>query len=118
VAGDLVYFWLSLPDAEKAKTFYGGLFGWEFEPGNAPEGWNVEGSTPPGGLHGGQSEPRANVCFEVDDLDAGMAKVRELGGEADDPQPTEAGRFSICRDDQGFEFCIWAAQAPAGGGAR
>jgi predicted enzyme related to lactoylglutathione lyase len=114
-AGDLVYFWLSTRDAEKAKQFYGGLLGWRFSEGNAPGGWNVEGSTPPGGLHGGGGEARANVCFEVDDLEAGMEKVRELGGEAGEPQPTEAGRFSICRDDQGFEFCIWAA---SGGGAR
>jgi len=106
--GDLVYFWLSLPDSERAKAFYGGLLGWEFSPGNAPDSWNVEGSTPPGGLHGGQDEPRANVCFEVGDLEAATAKVRDLGGEADEPQPTEAGRFSVCRDDLGFEFCVWA----------
>ena len=95
-AGDLVYFWLSTPDSEKAKSFYGGLLGWKFSEGNAPDGWNVEGPGTPGGLHGGEDQPRANVCFEVDDLDAGMEKVRELGGEADQPQPTEAGRFSIC----------------------
>ncbi len=106
--GDLVYFWFSLPDSEKAKSFYGGLLGWEFSPGNAPDGWNVEGSSPPGGLHGGQDDARANVCFEVDELEASMAKVRELGGEADEPQPTDGGRFSTCRDDQGFEFCVWA----------
>jgi predicted enzyme related to lactoylglutathione lyase len=110
VAGELVYFWLSLPDAEKAKEFYGGLLGWRFSPGNAPEGWNVEGSTPPGGLHGSEEQARANLCFGVDNLESGMAKVRELGGESDEPQPTEGGRFSICRDDQGFEFCIWAAE--------
>jgi predicted enzyme related to lactoylglutathione lyase len=108
VAGDLVYFWFSLSDAEKAKRFYGELFGWRFTPGNAPEGWNVEGASPPGGLHGGAAESRVNVCFEVDDLSRAMGKVRELGGEADEPQPTDQGSFSICRDDQGFEFCIWA----------
>jgi predicted enzyme related to lactoylglutathione lyase len=111
--GDLVYFWLSLADAEKAKSFYGELLGWRFSSGNAPEGWNVEGMSPPGGLHGGSREPKANLCFEVDELEVAMEKVRSLGGEAEEPQPTEAGRFSICRDDQGYEFCIWAAnQAP------
>ena len=106
--GDVVYFWLSVPDSKKAKQFYGGLFGWEFSPGNAPDGWNIEGPQTPGGLHGGESEMRANLCFEVDDLEAGMGKVRELGGEADDPVATDGGHFSLCRDDQGFEFCIWA----------
>jgi predicted enzyme related to lactoylglutathione lyase len=110
VAGDLVYFWLSLPDTERAKAFYGGLLGWQFSPGNAPDGWNVEGSSTPAGLGRAEGEARANLCFEVDDLEAGMAKVRELGGEADEPQPTEGGRFSICRDDQGLELCIWAGE--------
>ena len=77
--GDLVYFWLSLADAEKAKSFYGELLGWRFSPGNAPEGWNVEGMSPPGGLHGGNQEPKANLCFEVDELEAAMEKVRSLG---------------------------------------
>ena len=108
--GDLTYFWLSVADAERAKGFYGELFGWRFAPGNAPRGWNIEGSNPPGGLHGGASEARANVCFEVDDLEAAMERVRSLGGESGDPQPTEAGRFSVCRDDQGYEFCVWAAE--------
>lgn len=115
MAGELVYFWISLPDAERAKTFYGGLFGWEFTPGDAPEGWNIEGSTPPGGLHGGEDERKVNVCFEVENLEAGMGKVRQLGGETADPQPTDGGRFSLCRDDQGFEFCIWSAGSAGAG---
>jgi predicted enzyme related to lactoylglutathione lyase len=111
--GDLTYFWLSLADAEKAKGFYSELLGWRFSPGNAPEGWNIEESSPPGGLHGGASEPKANLCFEVDELEPAMEKVRSLGGEAGEPQPTEGGRFSICRDDQGYEFCVWAADRAA-----
>ncbi len=107
--GDLVYFWLTLGDAEKAKAFYGDLLGWEFSGGNAPDGWNVENTTPPGGLHGGNEEFRANVCFEVDDLEAARKRVEELGGDAGEPQPTEAGKFSLCKDDQGAEFCIWSA---------
>lgn len=31
-----------------------------------------------------------------------------LGGEFGKPQPTDGGHFSDCRDDQGFEFGIWA----------
>src|SRR5512133_240036 len=110
MAGDLVYFWLSLPDAEKAKAFYGELLGWGFSPGNSADGWNVEGSNVPGGMHGGDEARKANLCFGVDDLEVAMERVRELGGEAGEPEPTEAGRYSICRDDQGFEFCIWAPE--------
>jgi predicted enzyme related to lactoylglutathione lyase len=53
------------------------------------------------------------LYFMVDDLEAAVARVRELGGEADEPQPTEGGRFSSCRDDQGARFGIWA---PGAGG--
>ena len=29
MAGELVYFWIPVPDAERAQAFYGGLFGWD-----------------------------------------------------------------------------------------
>jgi predicted enzyme related to lactoylglutathione lyase len=47
----------------------------------------------------------------VDDLDAAEQRVRELGGEADEPQPTSGGHFSRCRDDQGANFGLWAPDA-------
>ena len=108
MAGDLVYYWLSTADGERAKAFYGGLLGWEFSTGNVPGGFSITNSSPPGGLHGGGEGSGFQVCFSVDDLEAAMTKVRELGGEAGDPQDTEAGAYSLCRDDQGTDFCIWA----------
>jgi predicted enzyme related to lactoylglutathione lyase len=48
------------------------------------------------------------VYFEVDDLEAAVARVRELGGEAGEPQSTEVGHYSVCTDDQGVEFGIFA----------
>jgi predicted enzyme related to lactoylglutathione lyase len=56
-------------------------------------------------------EGAAELYFMVDDLEAAMEGVRELGGEADEPQPTEGGRYSRCRDDQGASFGIWAPGA-------
>jgi len=107
MSGEIVYFVLRVADADRAQAFYGGVFGWKFSPGNVPGGFNIEGSTPPGGLHGG-GEGGKELYFQVDDLEAAMEKVRELGGEADDPQPTPEGRYSRCRDDQGNDFGIWA----------
>ncbi len=47
----------------------------------------------------------------VDDVDAAMTRVRELGGEAHELGPDAAadmrerfGRFALCRDDQGSSF--------------
>jgi uncharacterized protein len=110
VAGDLVYFVIPAADAERGRSFYGDLFGWRFTPGSAPGGFNIEGPTPPGGLFGGGEGSRPQVYFDVDEIDAAVARVRELGGEAEEPQEIESGRMSLCRDDQGTEFGLWTAQ--------
>jgi len=108
VSGDLVYFQINVEDGDKAKAFYGGLFGWEIEPGNVPGGFQFAGPTPPGGgFGGGATDPRPLVYFDVDDLEAGIERVRELGGEPGEPQQAGVGRFSVCRDDQGVEFGIF-----------
>jgi uncharacterized protein len=109
-AGDLVYFMIPVPDGDRAQAFYGGLFGWEFSPGNVPGGFNIENSTPPGGLYGGGKGNAPVVWFEVEDIETGIARVRELGGEADEPQDIASGRMVSCRDDQGTDFNLWAGR--------
>ena len=113
MAGDLVYFVIPVGDGERAQAFYGDLFGWGFEPGNVPGGYQITGSTPPGGLYGGGEGSRPLVYFSVDDIQAATARVRELGGEADEPQQIASGWMADCRDDQGTHFSLWAP--PSGG---
>lgn len=110
MTGDPVYFYFGTADAEKAKRFFGELLGWEFSPGNAPNGFNITNAEPPGGLFGGGEIENGGfrMYFRVNDLEAAMARVGELGGKAGEPQPTDSGHFSDCTDDQGFEFGIWA----------
>jgi uncharacterized protein len=108
MAGDLVYFVVSVPDAERGKAFYGELFGWEFVPGNVQGGFQVSNSQPPGGLFGGGENRSPQVWFAVDDLEAALAKVTDLGGEAGEPEEIESGFMASCRDDQGSEFNLWA----------
>jgi predicted enzyme related to lactoylglutathione lyase len=110
MAGDLVYFWIPVPDGEAAKRFYGELLGWEFGEGSHPEGSQITNSKPPGGISGAaDSASHPQVVFQVDDLEVAMAKVRDLGGEAGEPQPGGEGRSVECRDDQGTSFHLWAA---------
>ena len=42
------------------------------------------------------------VYFDVDDINAGVARVKELGGEASDSMPVPSmGWFATCSDSQG-----------------
>jgi uncharacterized protein len=107
--GELSFFELGVGDADRARDFYGSLFGWEF----VDEGGGATIETPnvPGGLHGGDAGASPYVFFRVEDLDAAQARVRELGGEVAGPAGTEDadaaarfGRFVLCKDDQGSSF--------------
>jgi uncharacterized protein len=95
---------LGVPDARQAKSFYGELFGWSFETTGGENAWIVTGGVR-GGLHGEDEASNIVVYFRVDDIEAAVTRVRELGGEAADPSPAGiGGRFTSCRDDQGVEF--------------
>ncbi|MGH2984640.1 MAG: VOC family protein [Solirubrobacterales bacterium] len=108
MAGDLVYFWIPVPDGERAQKFYSEVLGWEFGPGSHPEGSQITNTEPHGGISGGSEASHPQVCFMVDDLETAIDKVRELGGEAGEPRPGGEGRSVECRDDQGTSFHLWA----------
>lgn len=107
MTGTLSYFEIPVADADRGRAFYGGLFGWRFQPGNLPGYSMIDGSTPLGGLSGGEPGGAPRVFFTVPDVDAGAERVRALGGEADDPVTVPSGRFARCRDDQGTPFTLW-----------
>jgi len=103
--GAPAFFEIGVPDAARARTFYGTLFGWTFHTTSGEQAW-IETPTVRGGVHDGDEDRRIELYFSVPDLDAAVARVRELGGTADDPGPAEPGfgRFTSCRDDQGTRF--------------
>ena len=54
------------------------------------------------------------VYFDTDDIDASIAKVRELGGSADDKQPVpQQGWFAGCKDTEGNAFSLWQSDSNA-----
>jgi predicted enzyme related to lactoylglutathione lyase len=105
VASEVSYIEIGAGDAGKARAFLGELFGWDFHVmGTGPEGWFQTPSLK-AGVHGNDADPGILVFFSVPDLEAAIAKTRELGGEAGDPTDEPGfGRFSICRDPQGIRF--------------
>lgn len=106
MAGYVSHFELGRADPERARAFYGGLLGWKLSPFG--EGYAIDTPGSRGGLHraGDGEEPGCTVYFAVADIEAAVARVRELGGEASDPTDVEPtfGRFAHCRDDQGAAF--------------
>jgi predicted enzyme related to lactoylglutathione lyase len=111
MAGELAFFELGVEDHEKGRVFYGGLFGWELTPGPSGHGWVIGSAGVRGGMHGGDKGSAPYVFFAVDDMDAAVAKVRELGGtvedmdvEGDEASQQRFGRLKLCRDDQGSSF--------------
>ena len=111
MAGEPAFIELGVGDPQRGKAFYGGLFGWSFEPGPSGEGFMFTTRDVPGGMHGGDSGASPYVFFAVDDMGAALARVRELGGqveemdvEGDEDSVAKFGRFKLCRDDQGSPF--------------
>ena len=48
-----------------------------------------------------------SVYFEVDDIEAAVAKIRELGGTAEEIEQIQSGFMASCEDDQGSRFNLW-----------
>jgi len=113
------FFELGVEDAGKAREFYGRLFGWGFETGPSGEGFVIDTGGVPGGLHPGDKGATPYVFFAVEDMDAAVATVKELGGEisADYSGDSEDGvkrfgRFKFCKDDQGSSFGLHEPPKP------
>ena len=111
MAGELAFFELGVEDADKGRAFYEGVFGWGFERGPSGSGWVIDAGNVRGGMHPGDRGAAPLVFFAVDDIDAAVARVQELGGsvdemdvEGDESSQAEFGRFKLCRDDQGSPF--------------
>jgi uncharacterized glyoxalase superfamily protein PhnB len=104
--GDAVYLTLQVPDSRRALDFYGAVLGWTAVPGQVPEGWQVDGTTPMVGIGGGSAEPGTVPMYAVDDIEVAVAAVRTAGGSAGDIERQSFGLSALCRDDQGLPFYL------------
>lgn len=122
MAGEISFFELGAGDAEQARTFYSGLFGWSFDPGPTDGGgFAIRTPNVPGGVHGGDAGASPYLFFRVDDIKTAEDRVRELGGtiddfdaEGDEESVARFGHFRLCKDDQGSPFGLH--QPPPGTG--
>jgi predicted enzyme related to lactoylglutathione lyase len=114
---------LQTRDVDGAKAFYAAVFGWEpddqefggmtytmFNVGDVP----VAGAMPtPSGVPDEVPAFWLNY-FSVEDCDASMAKVQELGGSTLGPahQLEGVGRFAVVADPHGATFGVIAGEPP------
>jgi predicted enzyme related to lactoylglutathione lyase len=112
--GALCWNELASPDLDASPAFYKGLFGWDLE---AFEGGPMRyltiknGEANNGGMRETQPEEPPNwlVYFAVDDVDATMARVGELGGgTVAGPFEMAMGKIGIVHDPQGAVFALYA----------
>ena len=112
----IVWFEIPADDVERAKSFYGELFGWKIERFPGPmEYWHIDtgGSddTPDGGLLKRQNPGQQGITnyIGVASVDESAVKVEKLGGKicmAKTAVP-EMGYFAICQDPENNVFALW-----------
>ncbi|MGZ4202783.1 MAG: VOC family protein [Thermoleophilaceae bacterium] len=115
--GALVWNELNTSDTAGAKDFYGQLFGWNIEqfPGSPQEYLAVKvGEANNGGIQALQMPgvpPHWLAYFGVEDIDAGIAKVEELGGKkVVGPIDIQIAKIAVVQDPQGAVFALYAGQ--------
>jgi predicted enzyme related to lactoylglutathione lyase len=111
MAGEMVHIEIPANDTAKAREFWSGLFGWQFEAYPGPSEYHMTRISDQSGGAITNMEPDkrgTRTYFSVDDINAGAARVKELGGESSDAMPVPSmGWFSTCKDPHGNEFGLW-----------
>lgn len=114
-AGEFCWINMLSPQPAAACEFFGPLLGWTFfEMPGMGFGVKVAGRDI-GGLFDVVSPrtpngtpPVIGVMVKVESADATAAKVRALGGKAENPfDIMQAGRMAVCHDPGGAQFDVW-----------
>jgi len=115
-ASSIVWFEIPANDVERAKRFYGSLFGWTFNkfPAAVSEYWHIDTGGKDGAPDGGllprmhPHQPITNYV-SVPSVTAASAKVEKLGGKICKSKTAvpRMGYFAICEDTEGNTFALW-----------
>ena len=111
--------WVEVPadNVERAKKFYGELFGWKIEkmPGSGPmEYWHIDTGGGDDTLDGGMMKRRdlkqaITNYISVASVDESAAKVKKLGGKIlmRKTAVPKMGYFVVCQDTENNVFALW-----------
>lgn len=121
MSGRVVHFEIPTDDLSRAESFYRTAFGWQINsvPGM---GYTLVGTTPstergpsePGAINGGMLTRQAPVTapvvtIEVDDIDASLKTIEDLGGRrVQDRMPVgDMGFSAYFADTEGNVVGLW-----------
>ncbi len=122
----VVHFEIPADDVERARKFYGELFGWKIEKFSGPtpmDYWGVTTGAEPGEmglLNGGMMKRQApeqqiTIYINVPSVDEYADKVTKLGGQVCFPKTAVPGMgyFAVCLDPEKNGFGIWEVNPSA-----
>src|SRR5690606_27121961 len=103
-------------EPEEARRFYGDLFGWNFEAGNAYDLVRYPGDpAPAGGISHEPDASRNHAIFMVlvEDVEAACEKASASGGKVTQPAVTTPGglTFAYLEDPSGNTFGVFKPAA-------
>jgi len=114
-APSIVWFEIAADNLQRARKFYGKLFGWKINKFPGPmEYWHIDtgggDDTPDGGMMQRQHPQHGITNYvAVASVDRGAAKVKKLGGKICMPKTAVAGMgyFVVCADTENNMFALW-----------
>jgi uncharacterized protein len=126
----VVHFEIPADDLERAKDFYGSVFGWRLQTMPMGDGdYTVVTTTPvdeqtqeptePGGINGGlvpreESLTTPVLTIDVEAIDDALAEVEARGGTTVTPRTAipGMGAYAYFRDPEGNVLGLWETPAP------
>ena len=121
----VVHFEIPADDLDRARSFYGRVFGWRINTMPMPGGGEYTGltttavdetmtPTEPGAINGGMTQRSKNtpapvITIDVDDIDAALAQIEAAGGKAvtSRTEISGMGAYGYFRDSEGNVMGLW-----------
>ena len=122
-SASVVWFEIPADNVERARTFYGKLFGWKIDkfPGpTAKPYWLINTGNDDPSRNGGMIErqfPDHTITnyIAVPSVDKATVKVEKLGGKIclEKTVVPQMGYFVVCSDTENNQFALWEADEKA-----
>jgi predicted enzyme related to lactoylglutathione lyase len=121
----VVHFEIPADDLDRAKSFYGSVFGWELNSMSMPGGEytivrttavdeQTQAPTEPGAINGGMMQrddrtPSPVITIDVDSIDDALAQIEAGGGSTVTPRTAieGMGAFAYFKDPEGNVLGLW-----------